>query len=65
MFGAVTPHEFVRLAPPRRVYTASHVDWVIETAERVARRLDRIPGYRIVREPPLLRHFTAELAVLD
>jgi tyrosine phenol-lyase len=65
MFGAVAPHELVRLALPRRVYTASHVDWVIETAQRVARRLDRIPGYRIVKEPPLLRHFTAELAVLD
>lgn len=61
MFGAAAQHELVRVALPRRVYTASHVDWVIETAERVAARLGEIRGYRIVEEPPLLRHFTARL----
>lgn len=64
MFGDAARHELVRLALPRRVYTASHVDWVIETAQRIAKRLDRIPGYRIVKEPPLLRHFAATLEPL-
>lgn len=64
MFGAAAQHELVRVALPRRVYTASHVDWVIETAERVAARLGEIRGYRIVEEPPLLRHFTARLQPL-
>lgn len=62
MFGAAAQHELVRVALPRRVYTASHVDWVIETAERVAARLPQIRGYRIVEEPPMLRHFTARLS---
>ncbi len=61
MFGDAARHELVRLALPRRVYTASHVDWVIETAERVAARLSELRGYRIVEEPPLLRHFSARL----
>lgn len=64
MFGDVARHELVRLALPRRVYTASHVDWVIETAERVAARLGELRGYRIVHEPPLLRHFSAVLSPL-
>jgi tryptophanase len=64
MFGEAAQHELVRLALPRRVYTASHVDWVIETAERVAKRLSAIRGYRIVEEPPMLRHFSAKLAPL-
>ncbi|MEB2325166.1 MAG: tryptophanase, partial [Sorangiineae bacterium] len=62
MFGDAARHELVRLALPRRVYTASHVDWVIETAERVAARLGSLRGYRIVKEPPVLRHFAATLA---
>jgi tyrosine phenol-lyase len=62
MFGTAARRELVRLALPRRVYTASHVDWVIETAERVAARLQELRGYRIVEEPPVLRHFGAKLA---
>ena len=58
------PLELVRLAVPRRTYTQAHIDYVIEVAERVARRASDIPGYRIVREPPFLRHFSAELAPL-
>lgn len=54
--------ELLRLAVPRRVYTQAHIDYVIEVAERVAARAERIPGYRIVEEPPFLRHFTATLA---
>lgn len=54
--------QLVRLAVPRRVYTQSHVDYVIEVAGRLAARADQLPGYRIVKEPPFLRHFSAVLA---
>ena len=50
--------ELVRLAIPRRVYTQSHVDYVIECFEEIVRRKEELPGYRIAWEPPLLRHFT-------
>lgn len=56
--------ELVRLAVPRRVYTQSHVDYVVEVAARLVRRCPELPGYRVVQEPPALRHFTAELAPL-
>lgn len=51
--------ELVRLAIPRRVYTQSHVDYVIECFEEVQAIKDALPGYRIAMEPPALRHFTA------
>lgn len=51
--------DLVRLAIPRRTYTQSHVDYVIEVCERVAADAAALPGYRIVDEPPALRHFTA------
>lgn len=53
--------ELLRLAIPRRVYTQSHVDYVIEVASEVARRRERLRGLRIVDEPPQLRHFSARL----
>jgi tryptophanase len=49
----------VRLAIPRRTYTQSHIDYVIEVCQEVARRADSLPGYRIVEQPAQLRHFTA------
>ena len=52
-------HDLVRLALPRRVYTQSHVDYVIEVVEALARKRSSMRGYRIVSEPPALRHFTA------
>ncbi len=56
--------QLVRLALPRRVYTQAHVDYVIEVGERVRARAEELQGFRIVREPPFLRHFSAELAPL-
>ncbi len=52
-------HELVRLAIPRRVYTQSHIDYVIEALGEIAAHRDRIPGIRIVEQSPALRHFSA------
>jgi tryptophanase len=51
--------ELVRLAIPRRVYTQSHIDYVIEVVRWVAERASALRGMRIVSAPPALRHFTA------
>jgi tryptophanase len=51
--------DLVRLAIPRRTYTQSHIDYVIEACLHVAAHADELAGYRIVDEPPTLRHFTA------
>jgi tryptophanase len=56
--------DLVRLAIPRRTYTQSHVDYVIEVVTDVASRAGDLPGYRIVEQPPQLRHFTARFAPL-
>lgn len=71
MFGA-TPQgvevaaamELVRLAIPRRTYTQSHIDYVIEVVRDVAERAAALPGYRIIDAPAALRHFTAKFAPL-
>jgi tryptophanase len=57
--------ELVRLAIPRRVYTQSHVDYVIECFEEVYARRDELCGYEITDEPPQLRHFTAHFRPRD
>jgi tryptophanase len=54
--------DLVRLAIPRRTYTQSHVDYVIEVVLAVAARASELRGYRIVHEPAALRHFTATFA---
>ncbi|MCD6639348.1 MAG: tryptophanase [Nocardioides sp.] len=56
--------DLVRLAIPRRTYTQSHIDYVIEVCERILDLAPSLPGYRIVEEPPALRHFTAKFAPL-
>jgi tryptophanase len=69
MFGRVDPDtgesshppmELVRLAIPRRVYTQSHIDYVVEAAVEVFRQREQIRGLRITAEPEALRHFTAQ-----
>ncbi len=56
--------EMVRLAIPRRVYTQSHMDFVVECIEAVFRKRDKIKGLHMVYEPPVLRHFTAQFESL-
>jgi tryptophanase len=51
--------DLVRLAIPRRTYTQSHVDYVIEVVTSVAARAGDLPAYEIVEQAPTLRHFTA------
>jgi tryptophanase len=58
------PLELLRLAIPRRVYTQSHIDYLVEVAHAVAARKDGLRGFRIVEEHRHLRHFTARLAPL-
>ncbi len=57
--------ELVRLAIPRRVYTQSHMEYVAETFEEVMRTREQVHGYRIVKEPKFLRHFTAHFEALS
>jgi len=56
--------DLVRLAIPRRTYTQSHIDYVIEVCAEVAARAEQLTGYRIVEEPAQLRHFTARFEPL-
>jgi tryptophanase len=58
------PMDLVRLAIPRRTYTQSHVDYVIEVCTDVAARAAELRGLRIVAEPHALRHFTARFEPL-
>jgi tryptophanase len=64
--GAFQPAmlEMVRLAIPRRVYTQSHMDYVVECIGEVFARRAAIKGVRIAWEPPILRHFTARFEPL-
>lgn len=57
--------EFTRLAIPRRVYTQSHLDVIVEALTAIKERGSTIPGYKIVWEPKILRHFTAKLAPIE
>jgi tryptophanase len=62
MFAAAAQMDLVRLAIPRRVYTQSHIDYLVEIILEVFRRREQIQGMRLTYEAPFLRHFTAHLA---
>jgi tryptophanase len=56
--------DLVRLAIPRRAYTQSHIDYVIEVAEQLYARRNTLRGFRVMRQAPVLRHFTIEFEPL-
>jgi tryptophanase len=60
------PMDLVRLAIPRRTYTQSHIDYVIEVVTAVAARAPSLAGLRMVEpQPTALRHFTARFEPID
>jgi tryptophanase len=65
MFAAAAKMELVRLAIPRRVYTQSHIDYVVEIILQVWERRAEIKGLRLTYEAPFLRHFTAHLEPVE
>jgi tryptophanase len=65
MFGAAAKMDLVRLAIPRRVYTQSHVDYVVEVILEVWKNRDQIQGLKLSHEAPFLRHFTARLEPME
>jgi tryptophanase len=65
MFAEAAKMELVRLAIPRRVYTQSHIDYVVEIILRVWERRAQIKGLRLTYEAPFLRHFTAHLEPVE
>lgn len=65
MFGKAAKMDLVRLAIPRRVYTQSHIDYVVEVILEVWRRREKIQGLKLSYEAPFLRHFTARLEPVE
>jgi len=61
MFGEHAKMDLVRLAIPRRVYTQSHIEYVVEVILDVWRRRQNVRGYDLISQAPFLRHFTAQL----
>ena len=56
--------DLVRLAMPRRTYTQSHADYIIECFGELAEQKDKLCGFKITKEPALMRHFTSEFEPL-
>jgi tryptophanase len=50
--------ELVRLALPRRTYTQSHLDYVVDILGKIDQNKDQLSGFRITKQPPLMRHFS-------
>lgn len=65
MFGKSAQMELVRLAIPRRVYTQSHIDYVIEVIIDVYKRRNELRGMNIIYQPEVLRHFTCHFKYVD
>ena len=65
MFGSAAKMDLVRLAIPRRVYTQSHIDYVVEVILEVWKNRDKIQGLKLSHEAPFLRHFTARLEPVE
>jgi tryptophanase len=65
MFGSVAKMDLVRLAIPRRVYTQSHIDYVVEVILEVWKKREHIQGLKLSYEAPFLRHFTARLEPVE
>jgi len=62
MFGEEVKAELLRLAIPRRTYTQSHIDFVIEVFTHLSKNKEKIKGLKIIESSKYLRHFTAKLA---
>ena len=65
MFGDNAPHELVRFAIPRRTYTQSHIDYVVEVIKDVYDKRKKIKGLKIIEQPDFLRHFSAKLTIIE
>ncbi len=65
MFADAAKWDLVRLAIPRRVYTQSHIDYVIEIILEVWKKRDQVKGMKLTSGAPFLRHFTAHLEPLE
>jgi tyrosine phenol-lyase len=65
MFGPAAKMDLVRLAIPRRVYTQSHIDYVVEVILEVWKKREQIQGLQLSYEAPFLRHFTARFEPLS
>jgi tryptophanase len=57
--------ELVRLAVPRRVYSKNHIDYIVDTIRKLYKKREGVRGFKIVREAPVLRHFTAEFEPIE
>jgi tryptophanase len=65
MFGTSAKMDLVRLAIPRRVYTQSHIDYVVEVILEVWKKREQIQGLKLSYEAPFLRHFTARMEPVE